>query len=259
MELEELLRISPPVRDIEKLKMKLEKLVVQQRHYEQEYHLAVERNFDIHQQWIRDTAQALSEFEKLDQDRFNFLRGSMWKYANSMSQTCVLNDESSERIRLALENANFEQDLILFVQEHQTGSQIPEPMPFEPFRSSIKHQSVESISENNSEMPHINHKVYQFQFEQEKPKLKHQKSLILEKSLADSTFYDPFDIQNFQVQFTMRAIYDYQATCREELSLKQGQLLKVVLTHEDGWFEAITLEDGRERKGLFPSNFCEPA
>ncbi len=53
-------------------------------------------------------------------------------------------------------------------------------------------------------------------------------------------------------------MYDYQAMTPEELSISQGQVLAVFRTHDDGWWEAVGFGmDGKERIGLFPSNFCK--
>ena len=53
-------------------------------------------------------------------------------------------------------------------------------------------------------------------------------------------------------------MYDYKATTPEELTIVQGQVLAVFRTHDDGWWEAVGFGlDGKERIGLFPSNFCK--
>lgn len=63
-----------------------------------------------------------------------------------------------------------------------------------------------------------------------------------------------FQILNCKVY----VLYDYEASAPEELSIFQGQLLAVFNTHEDGWWEAVGFGvDGKERLGLFPSNFCK--
>ncbi|KAF9430240.1 Proline-serine-threonine phosphatase-interacting protein 2 [Podila epigama] len=61
------------------------------------------------------------------------------------------------------------------------------------------------------------------------------------------------------ILFYVRAIYDYEATIPEELSLKEGDTLAVLHTRDDGWWEGDLLTEypGLQR-GLFPSNFTEP-
>ncbi|KAF9434870.1 Proline-serine-threonine phosphatase-interacting protein 2 [Entomortierella beljakovae] len=61
------------------------------------------------------------------------------------------------------------------------------------------------------------------------------------------------------ILFYVRAIYDYEATIPEELSLKEGDILGVLHTRDDGWWEGNLMDDYRGlMRGLFPSNFTEP-
>lgn len=54
------------------------------------------------------------------------------------------------------------------------------------------------------------------------------------------------------------ALYDYDATCDEELSFYEGDILKVLRKEphdvDDGWWEG----ELREQRGLFPSLIVEP-
>lgn len=57
----------------------------------------------------------------------------------------------------------------------------------------------------------------------------------------------------------MRAIYDYEASIPEELSLKEGDIIGVIHARDDGWWEGHLLDEYRGPiRGLFPSNFTEP-
>ncbi|KAF9401766.1 Proline-serine-threonine phosphatase-interacting protein 2 [Mortierella sp. AD011] len=61
------------------------------------------------------------------------------------------------------------------------------------------------------------------------------------------------------ILFYVRAIYDYEATIPEELSLKEGDILGVLHTRDDGWWEGNLMDEYRgPMRGLFPSNFTEP-
>ncbi|KAF9358529.1 Proline-serine-threonine phosphatase-interacting protein 2 [Mortierella sp. AD094] len=61
------------------------------------------------------------------------------------------------------------------------------------------------------------------------------------------------------ILFFVRAIYDYEATIPEELSLKEGDILGVLHTRDDGWWEGSLMDEYRgPMRGLFPSNFTEP-
>ncbi|KAF8942229.1 Proline-serine-threonine phosphatase-interacting protein 2 [Haplosporangium gracile] len=61
------------------------------------------------------------------------------------------------------------------------------------------------------------------------------------------------------ILFYVRVLYDYDATIPEELSLRAGDILAVLHTRDDGWWEGNLLDDYRgPMRGLFPSNFTEP-
>ncbi|KAG0336920.1 Proline-serine-threonine phosphatase-interacting protein 2 [Podila horticola] len=61
------------------------------------------------------------------------------------------------------------------------------------------------------------------------------------------------------ILFYVRAIYNYEATIPEELNLKEGDILAVLHTRDDGWWEGDLLDEYHgARRGLFPSNFTEP-
>lgn len=56
----------------------------------------------------------------------------------------------------------------------------------------------------------------------------------------------------------MKAIYDYDATMEEEMSFKEGEIIRVLATQLDGWWEGEIESNGVKRRGQFPSNFIEP-
>lgn len=53
----------------------------------------------------------------------------------------------------------------------------------------------------------------------------------------------------------VRVNYEYLPQAEEELHIKKGMTIPVITKQEDGWWEGeIDEEDGRRRRGLFPSN-----
>lgn len=74
---------------------------------EGDYRAACDKLAEIHVTWRADMAacsvvsfQSLpssnfKDFEKLEEDRYLFMRANLWKYANFLSDTCVLNDQVS--------------------------------------------------------------------------------------------------------------------------------------------------------------------
>jgi hypothetical protein len=63
------------------------------------------------------------------------------------------------------------------------------------------------------------------------------------------------------ILFYVRAIYDYDPEIPEEISLREGQMVAVLATQLDGWWEGqvISEQGTASRVGIFPSNFTEPA
>lgn len=57
--------------------------------------------------------------------------------------------------------------------------------------------------------------------------------------------------------YSVRALYDYQATTEEEFDFQAGDIIAVTTTPEDGWWSGELLDDTRRVPGhnTFPSNF----
>lgn len=61
------------------------------------------------------------------------------------------------------------------------------------------------------------------------------------------------------ILFYVKAVYDYDAEIPEEIALHEGQVVAVLATQLDGWWEGeIQDPNGVIRRGIFPSNFTEP-
>ncbi|KAG6805199.1 hypothetical protein H0H93_005352, partial [Arthromyces matolae] len=66
----------------------------------------------------------------MEEQRMEFMKDNMWAFANAVSTVCVSDDESCEKIRLALEQMEPEKDMENFVRDYGTGNQIPDPPAF---------------------------------------------------------------------------------------------------------------------------------
>lgn len=62
-----------------------------------------------------------------------------------------------------------------------------------------------------------------------------------------------FVINPFVVQGDARVVFDYDAEADDELTLKEGDLIRNIVKKEDGWWEG----ELRGRRGMFPENFVE--
>ncbi|KAJ3125064.1 hypothetical protein HK098_000621 [Nowakowskiella sp. JEL0407] len=74
-------------------------------------------------------------------------------------------------------------------------------------------------------------------------------------SYDDDEPYDPYDLPKTEYICEVQVKYDYLSQAVEELTIKKGQIIPVWSKGEDGWWEGSAVENGRTRKGLFPSNF----
>ncbi|KAJ3121355.1 hypothetical protein HK100_012413 [Physocladia obscura] len=114
-----------PKEATEKLQSKLERAQQQATQQDLEYVSAVERLADAHSHWEEDYRVACNEFQRLEEERIDYIRGRLWAYANIISTLCVSDDESCERIRQSLEKCNVGKDISIFIESKRTGSEIP--------------------------------------------------------------------------------------------------------------------------------------
>ncbi|KAL1917782.1 uncharacterized protein VTP21DRAFT_3616 [Calcarisporiella thermophila] len=114
-------------RELERAKMKLQKSQQLVQHADQEYQCALKALEAATDAWNSGWKVACDVFQNLEEERIEFLRNSLWNYANVLSAACVSDDESSERIRVSLEGCEIEKDITTFVREKGTGNEIPDP------------------------------------------------------------------------------------------------------------------------------------
>ncbi|TPX68606.1 hypothetical protein SpCBS45565_g03000 [Spizellomyces sp. 'palustris'] len=298
------IRADPASKEAEKIKMKLQKVQSQAKQADVDYVAGVEKLTEIHRRWVDDFRTACTECQKLEEDRFHFLRGNIWNYANFISGVCVSDDEACERVRVSLEACDFEKDLALFLDRNTTGSVIPQPLQYINYYTGTQENSVsgrrKSTTSNDlpASLPMYNpsqddlgsaHTLGSGPGGYNDPTTNRRDSASSKGSAAfsgaigqqvlngmphhqqqrsgsnappagaDATFqYDPYDVpESMPVLFSVRVLYDYQAQAPEELTVGKGQLIPVIATHDDGWWEGLGSEGGQRRKGLFPSNFTE--
>ena len=65
-----------------------------------------------------------------EEERLEFIKGKLWDWANALSTVAMAEDESAERTRTALEQAEPAIDLKVFVRHSGTGNAIPDPPAF---------------------------------------------------------------------------------------------------------------------------------
>ncbi|WVO21798.1 uncharacterized protein IAS62_003111 [Cryptococcus decagattii] len=83
-----------------------------------------------HQKWEQEWKNFCDHVQDLEEDRMAITKDLMWVYANAVSQVCVEDDSSCERIREKLEQFEPVNDIVNFVKGWGTGDMIPDPPRF---------------------------------------------------------------------------------------------------------------------------------
>lgn len=134
-----------------KNKAKLEKTQINLATSNTEYENAVKALEETTGRWNRDWKAAADKFQDLEEERLDFMKSSLWSFANIASTVCVSDDASCEKVRLSLENCEVEKDIIGFIRERGTGQEIPDPPKYINFcRGDVDTQSEASEDENYS-------------------------------------------------------------------------------------------------------------
>lgn len=110
-----------------KNKAKLEKTQINLATSNSEYENAVKILEETTGRWNRDWKAAADKFQDLEEERLDFMKSSLWSFANIASTVCVSDDASCEKVRLSLENCEVEKDIMAFIKEQGTGQEIPDP------------------------------------------------------------------------------------------------------------------------------------
>ncbi|CCO31489.1 Cell division control protein 15 [Rhizoctonia solani AG-1 IB] len=103
-------------RELDKLHLKLEKLQETVKINEREFSNFVRALSDTTRKWDGEWKTFCDQCQDLEDERIEFMKDNMWNYANSISTVCVSDDESCEKIRIALESIDIEREIEYFVR-----------------------------------------------------------------------------------------------------------------------------------------------
>ncbi|KAF9486072.1 hypothetical protein BDN70DRAFT_371852 [Pholiota conissans] len=126
-------------KDLEKINLKLERTQQTVQTNERDFANYSKALQDTVQKWEQDWKAFCDSCQDLEESRLEFMKDSLWTYANAVSTVCVADDESCEKIRLSLEQMEVEKDMENFVQEYGTGNEIPNPPTF------VNYQAADAI------------------------------------------------------------------------------------------------------------------
>jgi hypothetical protein len=134
-----------------KNKAKLEKTQINLATSNTEYENAVKVLEETTGRWNRDWKAAADKFQDLEEERLDFMKSSLWSFANIASTVCVSDDASCEKVRLSLENCEVEKDIVGFIKQRGTGQEIPDPPKYINFcRGDVDTQSEASEDDSYS-------------------------------------------------------------------------------------------------------------
>ncbi|KAG8220510.1 hypothetical protein J3R82DRAFT_3212 [Butyriboletus roseoflavus] len=117
-------------KDLEKIHLKLERAQQTVQVNENDYAQFTRVFQETMQKWEQDWKAFCDTCQDLEEERTEFMKDNMWAYANAVSTVCVSDDESCEKMRLALEQLEPDKDMENFVRDYGTGNAIPEPPMF---------------------------------------------------------------------------------------------------------------------------------
>ncbi|KAJ9108822.1 hypothetical protein QFC21_000142 [Naganishia friedmannii] len=117
-------------KDLEKLHSKLEKVQQTVGGNEREYKACVRLLEETTRKWETEWKTFCDHVQDIEEERINFIKDNAWNLANAISSVCVTDDESCERIRIALEGFEDVTEIEAFVRSYGTGAKIPDPPLF---------------------------------------------------------------------------------------------------------------------------------
>ncbi|KAI9286920.1 hypothetical protein BC943DRAFT_320269 [Umbelopsis sp. AD052] len=126
-------RSSMTPAEVEKTKKQIKDVQDLMGMAEQDYKRATSVLSSISNKWIEDHKTTCNVFQTMEEDRLNYLRSSLFAYANLLSSVFIINDQASEKIRSALESTDVDRDIDTFVNSKSTGQQVPEHVKFENY------------------------------------------------------------------------------------------------------------------------------
>lgn len=83
--------------------------------------------------WEKEMEDACNNFQRLEEQRIDFFRDSMWKCTNVDSKACVDHDECAEAVRNVLQYCDISKDLQEFIDNNKLSGKRPEQIVYEDY------------------------------------------------------------------------------------------------------------------------------
>ncbi|WVQ70350.1 uncharacterized protein L199_008577 [Kwoniella botswanensis] len=117
-------------KELEKLQTKLDRVRQTIGANEQDFRQFVRILEQTQARWESEWKGFCDHVQDIEEDRLAVTKDLVWVYANAVSQVCVEDDSSCERIREKLEQFEPQNDMLNFVKGWGTGDMIPDPPRF---------------------------------------------------------------------------------------------------------------------------------
>ncbi|WWC85249.1 uncharacterized protein L201_000111 [Kwoniella dendrophila CBS 6074] len=117
-------------KELEKLQSKLDRVRQTIGANEQDFRQFVRVLEQTQARWESEWKGFCDHVQDIEEDRLALTKDLTWVYANAVSQVCVEDDSSCERIREKLEQFEPQNDMLNFVKGWGTGDMIPDPPRF---------------------------------------------------------------------------------------------------------------------------------
>jgi len=201
-------------------------------------------NDDIRQNSIRillpqvnDHTEACEAFQKMEEERIQFVRNSVWVFANHASDLCCRLDESRERIRCVTERCDETADIKEFVSQKSVCINPLLAIEYVPYGASepvAQHSHPHQDVGHHQNLANGHHHIYE---------MDRRSSSI---SISGSGLP------------TYTVLYDYKPISPDELELTLGDTLQELNSpSEDGWVYCLNIRT--QMSGLVPRNYVEVA
>lgn len=308
-------------RSLQKAQKRLKKAVDAEQHVDADYRTHSYKLNELHKQWQSHMTMSAREFQRIEEARLDVTKRVLLEYTvlgecHAQSQTVC-----HEWLRGVVVQCDHDLELLLFVQNHGTGTHIPAPPAYTSFYSestaqdtksakdaerSLSHPSLSSLLSPAAQSPHQRYAsdsdassssnssssagvgsglfssrpASSLERSQRVPSVPHDgHRMSVVSSVAESqssargarhseargsvtslssgnSFSGSAKSLARKGLFQARALHTFQAQLGDEISLKAGQLVRVLYTDEAPWWYGSVDEPGGA-KGFFPANYVE--
>ncbi|TFK65581.1 FCH-domain-containing protein [Pluteus cervinus] len=120
-------------KDLERLQSKLKRAQQTVQANEKDFAYFTKTLAEMLPEWESEWKKFCDQFQDMEEQRLEFMKDTLWAYANGVSTLCVSDDQSCERIRIVLDQLEPDKEIESFVNEFGTGNAIPDPPVFVPY------------------------------------------------------------------------------------------------------------------------------